>query len=151
MGMLDFYPIHDYGVVFTEADIHNIASRNYGSRFYGSLAIFNETDWELNKYRYMKAVAKDLGLSTLYGFTGQCYKVSDDGLKGRLCGLYTGETLRYAGILKYPALFKAAYGSIDDVITEFRKRYRNVLPADFNYRDRLCFIEGVVRNNSNIH
>lgn len=153
METQEFYPIHDYGVVFSEDDMHKLAAEVYGFSRYGKFSEYSEAKWKQDKYHFIEMLTEDFGLSTLRGFTGLTYKLTNDATRDWLAPVevYKDGVCWYAGVLRYPSLVEKAYSGMCEIVEEFKARFRNCLPADFDYRDRLRYIEGIVGEDSILH
>jgi hypothetical protein len=76
-------------------------------------------------------------------FTGQAFHLNDNGgIMWNDFDEYDDYVIVYATVSNHPTLFNKAYDNMDDVIKDFKNRFGEYLPDDFNYRANIRQIIG---------
>lgn len=133
MSMRD-YAVDDYGLVLDKDTIKLIASKMYDD-FIDNDEEFGDWGYEL----YDSGICEHIG-----EFTGEAQVINDDGYFdfSRDYESYSGDSIAYVPLAKYPTLFKRAYNNMEEIIDEFKSKLGEYLPEDFDYRSRICHICG---------
>lgn len=134
MSMRD-YAVNDYGLLINEELVKVIASKacdGYTEEEY------NEDPFGFAYELYDKGIVEYVG-----DFTGEAISINDDGTNNwGVSEHYNADVIYYIPTRNISTLFKAAYKNMDEMITEFKERLREYLPADFDYRKHICNISG---------
>ena len=130
MSMRD-YAYVDYGLVLDEDIINDIAAQVCED--------FTEITNEYWGYElYEKGICEYAG-----DFTGEAICIDDKGNDDwRTTMIYSGESLCYIPLDKYPSLLNNAYNSIDEIIDELKEKIGKYMPKDYNYRANIRHIVG---------
>ena len=125
------YAVDDYGLVLDEETVKIIIT-NIG------VDIVDE-DFDFSYGLYDEGICEYIS-----EFTGEAQTINDDGYFdfGRDYKSYSGDSIVYVQLDKYPTLFKRAYNNIEEIVEEFKSKIGEYLPEDFDYRSRICHICG---------
>lgn len=133
MSMRD-YAINDYGLLFNSNILHVVATKLYDD--------CSDENWDKNEYDFIERVTETLGLEYLPEFSGEAFKIEDNGQDyWRDADYYCGDSIYYFRAINSPTLFNTAYKNMDELIDEFKHWLGKYLPESFNYR---CFIRHIV-------
>jgi hypothetical protein len=77
-------------------------------------------------------------------FTGEAFKIKDDGTNDWDSAEVYDDCVYYVSIRKYPNLFSTAYTDMNEMIAEFKTEFSEYLPDDFDYRSNICHIVGTI-------
>lgn len=144
MSMRD-YAVQDYGLVINKETIKAIAEKMFMSDYEDApnpKVAFN-ADFAEDPYAFICEVEDALRLCSFSEFTGEAFKLKDDGEVNWLETIsYSNSNIYYLPIENQPSLFKAAYASVDEIVDEFKRKMSFYLPEDFDYRNNICMISG---------
>lgn len=134
MSMRD-HSIDDYGFLLEDEIMHLLAKAICDD--------FSEDDWEDDADYYEERVKDELDACYATEFTGEGYKIDDEGYDNPYESYsFDDDVIYYLQINHYPSICKAAYDSMDEIVEEFRERLREYLPYDFDYRPYIVHISG---------
>ena len=134
MSMRD-HSINDYGLLLTEETMHCLANKLCSD--------FSEEKWELDSYDFIESVKDKISACCAVEFTGKAYMLDNAGFdKPYNFYDFVNEIIFYLPINPYASLFKATYGSMDEIIAEFKEKLGKYLPDDFNYRPYIMHFTG---------
>ena len=130
MSMRD-YAVDDYGLVLDKETVKMIIT-NLG------VDIVDE-DFDFSYGLYDEGICEYIS-----EFTGEARTINDDGYFewGSEYATYSGDTIAYVQLAKYPTLFKRVYNNMEEIIDEFKSKIGEYVPSDFDYRSRICHICG---------
>lgn len=134
MSMRD-YAVDDYGLILTGKTLQFIAGKISDD--------YTESKWYEDEYDFIFEIVDKLGAQYISEFTGEALRIDDDGdIDWRGAESYSGDIVVYFPISRYPTLFEAAYGGMDEMISEFRDRYGEYLPSGYDYRENVRHLTG---------
>ena len=133
MSMRD-YAVDDYGLVLDKETIKLIASKIFDD-FVDDDEEFGDWGYEL----YDRGVCEYIS-----EFTGEADVINDDGYLdfSRDYESYSGDSIAFVSLAKYPTLFNRAYNNMEEIVDEFKSKIGEYVPEDFDYRSRICHICG---------
>ncbi len=128
------YGIDDYGLMLDDAAIEHIASKFCGD--------YSKEDYLRDKWDFIDALSGDI-FEMCSNFSGDAVIISDEGYCdwGNVVS-YSDDCIFFVPLVHYPLLFSAAYKSIEDIVSEMKRKVGKYLPPDFNYRDNIRHIVG---------
>ena len=129
MSMRD-YAVDDYGMVL-DAETAKTICLNLWDDYDGE----DYEDYGYDLYSHEKC-------EYISEFTGEAYKIDDNGDIFGASDSYDCESLYYISLWVYPSLFNKAYNSMDDIVAELKERIGKYLPEDFDYRSKIRHIIG---------
>ena len=125
MSMRD-YAVEDYGIVLNTSDLKKICMKLYND--------CTEDDWEEDCYGFIARLSSVIDLCQCGEFTGEAIAVRRDGRDEYLDTIvFSGNSLYYVAIKKYPTLFEGAYSCFDDMVADFKKALSKHVPNDFDF------------------
>ena len=130
MSMRD-YAVDDYGLVLDEETMKMIISK---------LNIEH-----LDEDESLEGILYDEGICEYISeFTGEAQAMNNNGYFNWSpdCDSYTGDSIAYVPLDKYPSLFESAYNNMEEIIDELKSKLGEYLPKDFDYRSRIRHISG---------
>lgn len=113
----------DYGMMIDPVAESEILQRGG----YDSL----EELWEAGRCQY---ISEFTGAASCLDDRGECAWTDD--------WTFDNDQIFYFGLGKQPALCHKAYESVEDIVEELKNDLNDLLPADFDFRSRLCCIVG---------
>ena len=128
MSMRD-YAVEDYGMIIDEEAAKEICHRMFDD--------FDDEGEDLWYALYETELCEYIG-----EFTGEAFRINDDGKPDWTGDSYDFEALCYLPLSVYPSLFRGAYGNMGDIIEELKDKIGKYLPDDFDYRSRIRHIVG---------
>lgn len=134
MSMRD-YGVDDYGLIVNTETAKLIASKVF--KEYTEESYVEDPEYYIDEL-YEKGIVEYIS-----EFTGESMEIDDDGRSVWNTGeTYDSDRIYYVSVLKYSTLFKAAYENINELVSEFKERLCEYLPADFDYRNNVRHIVG---------
>lgn len=124
------YAVEDYGMIIDEEAAKEVCHRMFDD--------FDDEREDLWYALYEKGLCEYIG-----EFTGEAWILDDEGKINFTGDSYSCESIYYIPLSACSTLFKAAYGNMDDIITELKDKVGKYLPGDFDYRSRVRRIVGL--------
>ena len=126
MSMRD-YAVEDYGIVLRKDDLKRICAKIFSEEF-------TEDDWETDPYGFIESLQDRIDLCSCGDFTGEAIAIGRDGRDQYWNSItFSGESLYYVAIRKYPTLFKGAYECFDDMVDDFKIMMSEYTSEDFDF------------------
>ena len=112
MSMRD-YAVNEYGLLLDEETIKLIASKVFDD--------FVDNDEEYGDWSYE---LYDMGICEhISEFSGEAQAVNNDGYVdwGGEYESFSGDSIAYVSLLKYPTLFRKAYDNMEEIVESFKE------------------------------
>lgn len=105
---------------------------------------FSDTDYDVDTASFHEEIMKSLNgtVESVSRFSGYAYRHPSDGGECVLRQSFEDEPVYYIPLDKGPTLFRPAYETLDEVISEIVGKIEDVLPLDFDYALNVCSLEG---------
>lgn len=125
MGMRD-WAVEDYGIVLKQDDLKRICMKLFDD--------CTEESWEEDDCGFIDALTSRIDLCQCGDFTGEAIAIGKDGRdQYHDTVVFSGDSLYYVAIKKYPTLFEGAYACFDDMTTDFKNALAEYVPDDFDF------------------
>lgn len=136
MAMQD-YGVNDYGLLVDFATLKLMAEANLGDDF-------DPDDFWGDEVSYATDFYEDGVLEYIGDFTGEAYRIDDDGSDsyGKGAESYREDWITYIPCSLLPSLFKRAYRDVDEIIEEMKQKVGELLPDDYDYRKNIVHVVG---------
>ena len=84
-----------------------------------------------------------LGIEHIYCncFTGDVESMESD-VDNPIEDSFDDQLIAYVQTRRGPSVFNTGYDCIDEIVAEFRETFKDILPADFDYKSAICRIDG---------
>lgn len=120
------YAVDDYGIVLTKDDLKKICMHLYTD--------CTEDAWEEDEQGFIDILRANIGLSMCGNYTGEAFAIGKDGRDQYWNTMYfTGETIYYMAIMRYPTLFSGAYDCFEDMVNDFKVTMSEYVPEEFDF------------------
>lgn len=129
------YAVNDYGLVMTRDMLKAICAKYFTG--------FTEKEYDEDEDSFNE-VLWDGGLIEHIGnFTGEATVIDDNGNDMyEDYEAYDADNIYYVATKNFPSLLKTAYKSMDELESEFKRKFNQYFPDDFDYRKHICHIVG---------
>lgn len=134
MSMRD-YAVDDYGLLMTREMMKMVASKVCDD--------YTEDDYEDDEFVFNEVLYDEGIVEYIGSFTGEAIAINDKG--ENVWGdseSYDDDFIYYVPTNAASTLFNAAYGSIDEMIEEFKEKLGEYLSEDFDYKKYIRHISG---------
>ena len=131
------YGIDDYGLLLNQDTLKVIASNLCDD--------YTDELFEEDPFGFIDELVDTFDLTYCSDFTGEALSLDDDGCTQWVSNdsvSFSDDLIFYLPLRRYASLFKASYGSMDEVISEVKDTLGKYLPTDFNYRPLIKHITG---------
>ena len=137
MSMRD-YGVDDYGMVLNTNHLQLLASKVCSD--------YSEKEWSKDastRCYFVEEVAEKLGLEYIGEFDGEATLIDENGDSNwRDSLVFSGDTVYYIPLSRYPNLFHSSYCGIEDVVSEIKGKVGKYLPENFDYCNHIRHIVG---------
>ncbi len=130
-----YYGVDDYGLVLDANALNLIAAKLFDD--------YTDEAWDEDKYEFIESVAEKLDLGYASNFTGELYRIRDDGYtEWGYEEPYEDDCVYYVPLSNYPTLFNTSYKNMDEIVEEMKQKVGQYLPDTFPYSQQIRHIVG---------